>query len=217
MTLLDFARGPALQWSLIILVFGIFWRLIGALWIRRRIRLSRSRRTDTWWLGLRAIESRSWPVEEFHKVIRFQHYSGYLWHISFFIVLFFFVPHILFFKRLTGLSWPGLPNDVIMVVGAIAVATLVALLIRRVTHPVLRMISNADDYISWLVTTLPLVTGFMAYAHVGPRYETMLALHILSVELLLAWFPFGKLMHAIIVFPSRYQAGASFGRRGVIA
>jgi nitrate reductase gamma subunit len=45
----------------------------------------------------------------------------------------------------------------------------------------------------------------------------MLALHILSVELLMIWFPFGKLMHAVLVFPSRFQTGASFGRRGVRA
>ncbi|MCP5424955.1 MAG: nitrate reductase [Gammaproteobacteria bacterium] len=217
MSLLDFARGPGLHWAFIIFVFGICWRFVGTLLIARRIKLSTPRRTDNWLMGLKAIETRSWPVEEFHRVIRFQHYSGYIWHISFFIVLFFFQPHILFFKSILGISWPGLPNDVILVVGAIAVATLVALLGRRLSHPVLRKISNVDDYISWLVTTLPLITGFMAFAHVGGRYETLLALHILSVELLMVWFPFGKLIHAVLVVPSRFQIGASFGRRGVRA
>jgi nitrate reductase gamma subunit len=217
MNLLDFARGPALHWSLIICTAGIFWRLIGTLLIPPRIKLSVPRRTDTWLLGLRAIETRSWPLEEFHNIIRFQHYSGYVWHISFFIVLFFFQPHILFFKSLTGLSWPGLSNNIILITGAIAAGTLLVLLVRRLTHPVLRKISNADDYISWLVTMLPLITGLIAFAHVGGRYETMLALHILSVEVLLLWFPFGKLMHTVLVFPSRFQTGASFGRRGVRA
>ncbi len=217
MSLLDFARGPALHWSLIIFMAGIFWRLTGALLIPQRIKLSAPRRTDTWLAGLRAIETRSWPLEEFHKIIRFQHYSGYLWHISFFVVLFFFQPHILFFKSLTGLSWPGLPNNIILISGVIAAGTLLVLLARRLAHPVLRKISNADDYISWLVTILPLITGLIAFAHVGGRYETMLALHILSVEVLLLWFPFGKLMHAVLVFPSRFQTGASFGRRGIRA
>ena len=57
----------------------------------------------------------------------------------------------------------------------------------------------------------------MAYAHMWLRYETMLGLHILSIAVLLIWFPFGKLMHAILVFPSRYQQGVKFGRRGVKA
>jgi nitrate reductase gamma subunit len=221
MNLLDFARGPGLQWALIIFTFGIFWRLIGALLVTYRSKSSppRRNRMDTWLLGLKAIETRSWPLEEFHRIIWFQHYSGYIWHISFFVVLFLFVPHIAFFESIFGVSWYflALPNPVILVMGAIAVATLLALLARRLGHPVLRRISNADDYISWLVTILPLITGLMAYGHVGLRYETLLALHILSVELLLIWFPFGKLMHAILVFPSRFQIGASFGRRGVRA
>ena len=217
MSLLEFARGPALEGALFIFVLGIFWRLIGALTASPRILLSKPRRRDTTAAGIRAILTRSWPLEEFHNIIWFQHYSGYLWHISFFIVLLLFQPHIAFFTGITGLSWPGLPNNVILVVAAIAVATLIALLVRRLRHPVLRQISNADDYISWAVTILPLITGFMAYAHTGPRYETLLALHILSVELLMIWFPFGKLMHAVLVFPARFQIGAAFGRRGVRA
>jgi hypothetical protein len=58
------------------------------------------------------------------------------------------------------------------------------------------------------------VTGLMAVAHFGLRYETMLAIHILSFEVFLIWFPFGKLMHSIIVFGSRYTTGVTFTRRG---
>jgi nitrate reductase gamma subunit len=67
---------------------------------------------------------------------------------------------------------------------------------------------------------IPLVTGFLSYAHVGvfgARYETMLALHILSIEALLVWFPFSKLMHLFYTFPSRYQIGVSMERKGVKA
>jgi len=44
-----------------------------------------------------------------------------------------------------------------------------------------------------------------------------LAVHLLSLELLLVWFPFGKLMHAFLVFPARAQLGRFFARRGVRA
>ena len=107
------------------------------------------------------------------------------------------------------------PSPMIFLAGVITLAILVMLLVRRMVHPVLRMISTADDYISWVVTTLPIITGLLAVAHLGLRYETMLAIHILSVELLLIWFPFGKLMHLFFVFPSRYNVGAIFARRGV--
>jgi nitrate reductase gamma subunit len=129
----------------------------------------------------------------------------------------FFAPHILFFESVLGFGWPILQNSIILVTAAIALAILVALLIRRTTHPVQRIISNADDYISIIVVIVPLITGILAFAHLGARYETLLAVHLLSVEALFVWFPFGKLMHTALTFPSRYQAGSSFGRKGVRA
>ncbi|MCW8964168.1 MAG: nitrate reductase, partial [Gammaproteobacteria bacterium] len=152
---------------------------------------------------------------ELEKNIRFQHYTGYAWHIGLFIVIFLYAPHIAFFKSIFGFSWPHLPTNFITISAAITMAILIALLIRRMIHPVLKLISNADDYLSWLVTFLPLLTGFMAFAHLGPRYEVMLGLHILSIELLMVWYPLGKLMHAFTIWPSRYQVGVTFGRRGV--
>ena len=76
------------------------------------------------------------------------------------------------------------------------------------------MLSNFDDYFSWLVTMLVLVTGLAATAHLSAPYQTLLALHILSVDLLLVWFPFGKLMHAFYIFPSRALNGAILARKG---
>jgi len=53
MTLLDFARGPALYWSLIFLVAGILLRLVGALLLARARYLSKPRSTHTVWAGIR--------------------------------------------------------------------------------------------------------------------------------------------------------------------
>lgn len=217
MSLLDFARGPALQWSLLILVFGVLWRLVGALLVARRNDLSKSREQSAIVDGGLAIATRSLPAHPFEKRIRFQHYTGYAWHIGLFIVVLFFAPHILFFEDILGFGWPNLPNSVILIVSAITLAVLFALAIRRMTHPVMRLISNADDYISLLVTIAPFITGILAFAHIGFRYETMLAIHWLSVDALFVWFPFGKLIHAVLVFPTRFQAGADYGHRGVRA
>jgi len=215
MTLLDFARGPALQWALIIMVAGILWRLLGALFLLRNKVLSKPRSNAFMTAAIRTVITRSWTGGELGKVSRYQQATGYVLHIGLFIVILLFVPHIEYIKGITGLSWPGLPNDVVTVSAALTIAVLVALLIRRITHPVLRTISNADDYLSWLVTMAPLVTGVMAFAHWGPRYETMLAIHLLSVAALMVWIPFGKLMHMFLFVPSRAQLGVKFERRGV--
>ena len=217
MTLLEFARGPGLQWSLIILVLGIVWRALGALMISARKDLAKAREPGGLKKGLGAIMSRSLPAEAFEKRIRFQHFTGYAWHIALFITVLFFGPHILFFESILGFRWPNLPNGVVLFSGAVAIAILIALLIRRATNPVMKLISNFDDYFSVIVVLAPLVTGILAFAHIGARYETMLAVHLLSVEAMFVWFPFGKLMHTAMTFPSRYQAGTWFGRRGVKA
>ncbi|MGA8204039.1 MAG: hypothetical protein WB812_05930 [Woeseiaceae bacterium] len=217
MTLLEFARGPGLQWALWIFLFGVLWRVVGSMLIMAKHDLSKPRRKHSVRDGLGTIVTRSLPAEPFEKRIRFQHFSGYAWHITLFIAVLFFAPHILFFKSVLGFGWPNLPNTAILVAAAITTAILVALLIRRAIHPVQRLISNADDYISVLMVLLPTVTGILAFAHIGGRYENLLAIHLLSVEAMFVWFPFGKLMHTALTFPSRYQAGSVFGRRGVKA
>ena len=43
----------------------------------------------------------------------------------------------------------------------------------------------------------------------------LLAIHILSVELLMVVFPFTKLIHAFTLFMARYYNGAISGYKGV--
>ncbi len=217
MTLLDFARGPAMQWSLVIFTIGICWRLVGIFLLHRKRDLSQSRRKTALQDGTRAVVMRSLPPHELEKNIVFQHVTGYLWHVGFFVTILFFGPHIPFFKSILGFSWPHVSNVIVMIAAAVTLSVLVMLLVRRMLHPVLQNISTSDDYISVIVTILPLITGLMSYANMGFIKETNLALHIMSFQLVLLWFPFGKLMHLFLVFPSRFRVGAAFGRRGVKA
>ncbi|MCG6966441.1 MAG: nitrate reductase [Chromatiaceae bacterium] len=217
MTLLDIARGPALEWSLIIFAAGSLWRLVGALLVRRMTDLSEPRSHSTVAGGMRTVFTRMWPRREFYKQTLFGTVAGYAMHIGLAVVVFLFTPHILFIDSMFGISWPGISNNLVMFAGTVTVAALVALLIRRLTTPLLKMISSADDYISWVMTLLPVLTGMLAYAHLGGPYQTVLAVHILTVEAMLIWFPFGKLFHAVLWIPSRAQMGAAFQRRGVKA
>ncbi len=214
MELLDFVRGPGLQIAVIIFVAGLAWRLVHILLTVRKVDISEPRSEAVRAGGLRAIFSRF----VHHEPFRTRTFNGtvlaYAMHISLAVVIFGSAPHILFIESFTGLSWPALPAVVIHVAAALALATLLTGIGRRLKHPVLRLISNFDDYFSWLVTALPVATGLLAVAHVGARYEMLLALHILSFEIFLVWFPFGKLMHSIIVFGTRYSTGYAFTRKG---
>ncbi len=214
MNLLDFARGPALEWSFAIFLFGVLWRLLGILLLRRVHDYSEPRAHRAALGALQAIVRRTWPRKEFRARTTYGLAISYVFHVGLAIVVFGFVPHILLIRSLLGVSWPGLPGAVIYFSAVVTLAALVMALIRRLTHPVLKLLSNFDDYFSWAVTIAPLVTGLLAVAHYGGRYENLLAVHILSVELLFIWFPFGKLMHAVLFVLARGQTGVVYGRRG---
>ena len=215
MDLLDFAKGPALQIAAYILVAGSIWRLVGILLLKEKPDFSEPRQSAGLMAALKVIYTRSFTAAPFKAATLYPKMLAYVMHIGLFAVVFLFVPHIMFFQGFLGFDWPGLPNTVIYVLGVAAVVAGFALLVRRMTSPVLKLISNFDDYLSLLLTLAPLVTGILAFAHFGGPYETLLAVHLLTVEAMLVWFPFGKLMHTALTFPSRFQAGTAFGRRGV--
>ena len=225
-TLLEFARGPALTWAISIFIVGVLWRLVGILLLRTKKDLSEPRNAATW-KGLRLIGLRSWPRKEFLEGTAFGEVMGYTFHLGFLVALLFMVPHVLFFEDVFegllgfdfsdvfGFRWPTLPTGVITFLSAVSLAALVAVLIHRLTNPVKRLISNFDDYFSWLLTAAPLATGMLAYAHAGGApYQTLLGVHILSAEALMIWFPFSKLMHAFTIFAARGAQGMIFERKG---
>jgi len=215
MTLLEFARGPALQWAAIIFVVGMLWRTLSLALLLRSKPLSKDRYPGLRAHGWRTVFSRFLLPKVFAKRVGFQYLMNWIWHVGFVVTLFFFQVHIAFFKKLLGFGWWGLPNAVVLPVAALTTGILVILIVRRGFHPVLRYISNFNDWSSAIITLLPFLTGFLAFAHAPiMAYETLLALHFLSVALLLVWFPFSKLFHVITVFPSRYILGVKLWRRG---
>jgi nitrate reductase gamma subunit len=216
MSLLDFARGPALKTAIAVFCLGVAWRIVGFALLRIRLDLSRPRVPIFKSLagGLLTVGSRSWPHREFIARTGAGEALGYSYHIGLFAVVLLFTPHILFIGSLFGLIWPGLPSSLITVISVLTLTLFLAVLFRRVTNPVMRMLSNFDDYFSWFITMSVMVTGIAATAHIGAPYQTLLAIHILSVDALLVWFPFGKLMHAFYIFPSRALNGALLARKG---
>jgi|SaaInl4_150m_RNA_FD_contig_51_1328862_length_1713_multi_2_in_0_out_0_2 nitrate reductase gamma subunit len=143
--------------------------------------------------------------------------GGYVFHVGFFITLFLFVPHIELFKSLLGVAWPAMPNVVVDMAAVLTMIAMLVVLVSRLTDPVKRFLSRFEDYLVWLLTFLPLLTGYLALHHLLLPYTLMLALHFLSAELLLAALPFTKLIHFITALPSRWITGQWFGRKGVIS
>ncbi len=224
MDLLDFARGPMLTFSLAFFVAGVTWRIF-ALWRMPESHASQSQARQPFGKisAVRAALFRMIPRGGFHPSATLVNINPYIFHIGILVVFIGYAPHIAFIHRLTGISWPALPDAVMYLAAGATILSLLLALLFRITDPVLKRISRADDTITWTVTFLPFFTGMavigepsaaiLAQDHV--IYRGPLALHLLSLELFLIWFPFGKLMHAFLVLPSRMQLATFFGRRGV--
>ena len=221
MGLLELARGPALIVAIAVFIAGIAWRIYGI--YRRPVKPDHSaaRSSSVGAPGLRAIASRMWHHRTFRDATIVGTLNAYGYHVGLAIVFFGFTPHIAFIRRLTGLSWPAVPGWLFVIAVAFVFIGLFYALMIRLTSPVLRLISNFDDYASWAITILPMVTG-MAVLNlsldspypVRAAYPVPVALHLLSLELLLAWLPFSKLSHAFLVFLSRSATGVAFARKG---
>jgi nitrate reductase gamma subunit len=220
--LLEFARGPALWISLAVLIAGSLWRVAGIFRLGTRPDLSEPRSTRLLAGAMRGIFARMVPRVEFRLRKKLGFWNGYVYHVGLAVIVFGYLPHIHFVKRLIGVGWPALPEPVFFVFVGLTFVSLFIALMERLTDPVRRLLSGFDDYFSWFVVVLPLATGMIAIhqsyalgATPAPPLDPLpLAIHLLSVELLFLWLPFGKLAHAFLVFASRAVTGAALTRKG---
>jgi nitrate reductase gamma subunit len=207
-------RGPAFNVATIVFFAGIVIRIL-AIILLGRVKTLAAPRGSAMAGGMGTVLRRSLPdAGTFHRS-GFTVIAGYVFHIGLFVVIFLFVPHILVFERGLGLSWPGLPSNIVDATAVVTMIALLAVLIHRIIDPVTRLLSGFSDYLVWALTVLPLVTGYLAFHRVGLTAPMMVAVHILSVELLMVFFPFTKLMHAFTLWMARWYNGAVAGYRGM--
>jgi len=219
MTTLEFARGPMLHIALIVFVFGVLWRLVSVILLGWRkshaeARVSAGKAVTG---GASAVGNRSWPHPEFLDRTAFGEAVGYGYHIGLFAIVLLGARHVAFWKNLFGINapwWPTLPSGIISVLSVATIFLMLIATIRRAMHPVLRRISNFDDWFSLVILYAIMVTGVMAVFGLGGLYELILAAHIISFNALLIWFPFSKLMHAFYIFPSRFITGYKHEKKG---
>jgi nitrate reductase gamma subunit len=223
MDLLDLARGPMLYAALAVFVLGVAWRLGSLVRLPASSVATPPRTAFGHGDAFRSAMARTLPRKGMMASATLVTLNPYVFHVGLALVFFGYAPHIAFFRRLTGLGWPALPDAVVYLAAAATIVSLLVALLFRLTDPVLRKISRADDMLTWFVTMLPLITGMAVVGEPSAAlmaretvlYRGPLAIHLLSLELLLVWFPFGKLMHAFLFLPARMQLALFLGRRGV--
>jgi nitrate reductase gamma subunit len=212
--LLTLARGPLFQAALVLCAFGIMLRFVEIYGLGRKNDLS-PRRSESPGSGWRTMFSRSLPPQGMVKRDPVTYLAGYVFHFGLLFAILLFQPHIELIRDITGLGWTGLPSAIVDALTVAGIVALLVLLAHRLNHPVKRILSGSGDYVAWALTLLPLLTGYLAVHHLFLEYTLMLAIHVLSVNLLLAVLPFTKLFHTFAVFSSRWFNGDIAGRKGV--
>lgn len=212
---LFWVRGTGLSIAVAIFTFGMLVRLVEILLLGRRRNLAELRDSGIAG-GLRTLVSRSLPADgNSMRRALFTLVAGYGFHIGLLVSIFLLAPHIQLIESLLGFGWPALPTPVVDLFAVIALISLVGLLWRRISHPVVRYLSTGEDYLVWAATFVPLLTGYLTYHHLWFSYEWLLGMHILSVEVLLILFPFTRLSHAFTLFLARWYTGVMAGEKGV--
>lgn len=212
MTFLELTEGPLWYFAATVFVIGVVWRLAGVL------RLGRKRdrsipRASAFKGAIQANILHLWPHGGFFTKTGFHLTAGYLFHIGLFVLVIFAAPHIVFIKeRIIGFGWEALPRWGFILAAEATFCGLILLWARRIGDPVIRRISDRDDDAGLWLTFIVMLTGCLA---LGESNAFLRALHMLSVEVWLVYFPFGRLMHAFTFAFSRTYMGATYGRRGV--
>ena len=122
MDLLAFAKGPALQVAAYIFVAGSIWRIVGILLLKEKVDYSDPRKSGGLMAALKVIYTRSFTASPFKRATLYPKMLAYVQHLGLFAVVFLFVPHIMFFQGFLGFDWPGLPNNIIYLLGVAAAA-----------------------------------------------------------------------------------------------
>jgi len=212
--LLLWTRGPGFQWALGLFLLGMALRGFELFSLGRRRDLA-APRAHSPGSGWRTIFTRSLPKWSTWRRTPATPLIAYGFHIGFFATLFLFPPHIQLALNIFGFSWPGLPSPLIDALALLTLLAVAGLAAGRLLDPVKRLISGFDDYAVLVLSALPLLTGYFAFHHQILSYTLMLALHILSAELLLALMPFTSLVHFATLLVARWYNGDIAGRKGV--
>ena len=211
---LELVEGPLWYVAAAVFVVGVALRLLDVFRSGVPGDLARPRGPG---LGgaLRTLVTRSWTAPGFTRGAAFHLVAGYMFHIGLFVLLLFAAPHVDFIRdRILGFGWTPAPHWLFILAADLAFAGLILVWLRRVLHPVMRKISTLDDHLAVFLTFIAMFTGCMALFQ---SHDSLRAIHMLSVEILMIYFPFSRLMHAFTFAISRSYTGAAMARKGVNA
>ncbi len=209
-TLYQIVSGPLVWVAFIIFLGGSVYRIWQLYSLARRkenfifsfFSLKHSLRSIVRWLTpFATVNMRNHPVM---TVVAFA------FHICLLLVPVFLLGHIVLWEEAWHIQWWHLPDTVADNMTLIVIAACVFFLVRRLTQPEVRYVTDASDYILLAIVAAPFITGFYCF-HQWPGYTVAHILHILSGEVMLIAIPFTRLSHMLFSAFTRGYTGSEFG------
>ncbi|CAD7840620.1 MAG: hypothetical protein [Olavius algarvensis Delta 4 endosymbiont] len=205
----EFVRGPLAYLAFSVFILGLCFRLLRFYWKGTNPKMLYPGRSLTngikaVFLGVVPFATRYMRKRPLFTLITV------FFHLGVLLVPLFLLAHIILWFESYGVFWRHIPDGLADVLTLFVLFACVFFLIRRVTVPEVRQVSQPSDYVILGVIFSSFLTGFLAFHQVGP-YRPMLIAHILCGEVLIVMFPFSRLFHMVVYPFSRYYMGEDFG------
>lgn len=135
--------------------------------------------------------------------------AGIIYHLGTFLSILLFI--LSFFEL--NIWYPEWLNLILALCLSASTLCGITLIVKRLNNKNLKSLSNPDDYLSNLFTTLFQCAG-IAFLLTGGMSNTWHAVYYIVASILLIYMPFGKLKHLLYYFSARYHLGFFYGWRG---
>lgn len=215
----DFLIGPMLAVSLVIFIGGVAYRVRQFFSLTREVRIDPSalpkvitdaveRREKDEFLRIDSATDMlmKWRIRLKRTILgKAPLFSAatILFH-SLLIVLPFVTPgHNILLDDYFGINLPTLSESTVDNLTLVFILLGGFFFVRRIVVARVRSVTTYRDWIAWLVTVAPFITGYLAF-HQTFDYDTLLLLHIICGELMLIAIPFTKLVHMPFFFFARF-------------
>lgn len=203
-------RGPLVWIAFIVFIGGTFYRIYKTIQLAKKekiiypyLSLKYTLRSFIHWLTpYGSISMRRHP---WFTLITF------VFHISVILTPIFLAGHIELWYESWKLNWWSLPQGLADAMTLIVIVSLILLLIRRLIQSDIKFLTGKGDYLAIALVALPFITGFLAHYELLIEYKTMLTIHMITGEIMLAMIPFTRLSHMFFFWLTRAHTGSEFG------
>ena len=147
---LEVVRGPLFKIAFLVFVAGLVYRLLRVValgWSKDKVPSAGSKTkgiATSYAKGIGIFPFIPWVKNTFNgNAVTFL--AGAMFHVGLITVIILGTAHMLAWKSLLGFGWPTLPVPIIDWLAAGAIVAMVALLVNRFSHPVVRKLSGPAE------------------------------------------------------------------------